>query len=121
MGATALWTAARYAIPTLIVVANNRSFYNDEMHQERVARERGRPPANKWIGQRIDGPDIDLAALARAQGAVGIGPVESPSALREALAEAIAGVAAGMAVVVDVRVVPGDEDPNARSMARKGT
>ena len=38
MGATALWTAARYRLPLLVVVANNRSFLNDEIHQERVAR-----------------------------------------------------------------------------------
>ena len=76
MGATALWTAAHYRIPLLIVVANNRSFYNDEVHQERVARMRNRPVENKWIGQRISDPDIDLAALARAQGALGFGPVD---------------------------------------------
>ena len=69
MGATALWTAAHYRIPLLVVVANNRSFFNDEVHQERVARMRGRPVENKWIGQRIADPDIDLAAMARAQGA----------------------------------------------------
>jgi len=63
-------------LPCLMIVANNRSFYNDELHQERVAKERGRPVENKWIGQRIDQPDIDLAAMGRAQGAVGIGPVK---------------------------------------------
>ena len=61
MGCTAFWTAARYGIPLLAVIANNRSFYNDEIHQERVANMRGRNPANKWIGQHIGGPDIDLA------------------------------------------------------------
>ena len=76
MGVTALWTATHYRIPLLIVVANNRSFYNDEVHQERVARMRNRPVENKWIGQRISDPDIDLAALARAQGALGFGPVD---------------------------------------------
>src|SRR5262249_31342361 len=34
MGVTALWTAAHYRIPLLIVVANNRSFFNDQLHQE---------------------------------------------------------------------------------------
>ena len=76
MGVTAVWTAAHYKLPCLFIVANNRSFYNDEMHQERVARERGRPVENKWIGQRIDEPDIDLAMMARAQGAIGIGPTD---------------------------------------------
>jgi len=107
MGVTAVWTATHYQVPCLMIVANNRSFYNDELHQERVAKERGRPVENKWIGQRIDEPDIDLAAMGRAQGAVGIGPVTELSRLKDALKEAIAHVKAGKVVVVDVRVVPG--------------
>ncbi len=107
MGVTALWTAAHYRIPLLIVVANNRSFYNDEVHQERVARMRNRPVENKWIGQRIADPDIDLAALARAQGALGFGPVKDVRELAPTFAEAIAAVEAGSVAVVDVRVAPG--------------
>ncbi|MEA2872826.1 MAG: hypothetical protein QOH67_2802 [Hyphomicrobiales bacterium] len=107
MGATALWTAAHYRIPLLIVVANNRSFYNDEVHQERVARMRNRPVDNKWIGQRISDPDIDLAQLAHAQGARGFGPVEDVRRLEPMLAEALAVVEAGGVAVVDVRVAPG--------------
>ena len=45
MGGTALWTAARYRLPLLIVVANNSGYYNDVVHQERVARHRQRPAA----------------------------------------------------------------------------
>ena len=107
MGVTAVWTATHYKVPCLMVVANNRSFYNDELHQERVAKERGRPVENKWIGQRIDEPDIDLAAMGRAQGAVGIGPVKELSQLKPALEQAIAQVKKGAVCVVDVRVVPG--------------
>jgi thiamine pyrophosphate-dependent acetolactate synthase large subunit-like protein len=111
MGVTALWTATHYKLPCLMLVANNRSFYNDEMHQERVARERGRPVENKWIGQRIDEPDIDLAAMARAQGAVGIGPVKQLDELKPSLEKAIKHVKAGEVCVVDVRVVPGYDAP----------
>jgi len=107
MGVTALWTAAHYRIPLLIVVANNRSFYNDEVHQERVARMRNRPIENKWIGQRISDPDIDIAALARAQGALGFGPVEEVGELGGIFAKAIAAVEQGHVAVVDVRVAPG--------------
>jgi thiamine pyrophosphate-dependent acetolactate synthase large subunit-like protein len=107
MGATALWTAAHYRIPLLIVVANNRSFYNDEVHQERVARMRNRPVENKWIGQRISDPDIDLAALARAQGTLGFGPVEDVSQLAGTFAEALTAVEQGQVAVVEVRVAPG--------------
>jgi thiamine pyrophosphate-dependent acetolactate synthase large subunit-like protein len=111
MGVTALWTAAHYQIPLLIVLANNRSFFNDELHQERVARDRDRPVANRWIGQAIRDPDLDLAALARAQGCVGIGPVEAPRRLVAALKEGAAAVRAGQPCVVDVRVRAG-YDPN---------
>jgi thiamine pyrophosphate-dependent acetolactate synthase large subunit-like protein len=107
MGVTALWTAVHYRIPLLLVVANNRSFFNDEVHQERVARMRARPVENKWIGQRIDDPDIDLAAMGRAQGAIGFGPVTRAGELDAVFAEAIAAVEDGHVGVVDVRVAPG--------------
>jgi len=107
MSATALWTAVHYGIPCLILVANNRSFFNDELHQERVAKERARPVENKWIGQRITEPDIDLAAMARAQGAEGIGPVIRITELRASIEKAIQSVKDGAVCVVDVRVAPG--------------
>jgi len=107
MGLTALWTAAHYQIPCLFLVCNNRSFYNDEAHQERVARMRGRPVENKWIGQRINEPDIDLAALAVAQGAKGIGPITDPEQLRSAIAQGVKAVLSGEVCVIDARVRPG--------------
>jgi len=107
MSVTALWTAAHYKIPALFLICNNRSFYNDEAHQERVARLRGRPVENKWIGQRINEPDIDLAMLAVAQGAKGIGPVTDPDKLRSAIAQGVRAVQDGDVVVIDARVRPG--------------
>ena len=107
MSVTALWTAAHYKIPALFLICNNRSFYNDEAHQERVARLRGRPVENKWIGQRINEPDIDLAMLAVAQGAKGIGPVTDPDKLRSAIAQGVRAVQDGEVVVIDARVRPG--------------
>jgi hypothetical protein len=107
MGVTALWTATHYGIPCLVLVANNRSFFNDELHQERVAKERSRPVENRWIGQRISGPDIDLAMMARAQGAEGIGPITKVSELGPAIEKGIQAVRGGVVCVVDVRVAPG--------------
>ena len=77
MGATAIWTAVRHRIPLLVLVNNNRSYFNDELHQETVARTRGREAKNRWIGLRMEDPAPDIAKLAEAQGAVGIGPVTS--------------------------------------------
>jgi thiamine pyrophosphate-dependent acetolactate synthase large subunit-like protein len=108
MGNTALWSAASLKVPMLVIVANNQSFFNDEVHQERVARTRGRPVENKWIGQRIAEPDIDLAMLARAQGAVGFSVFDIRQ-LRTIMKEAIQTVESGKVGVVDVRVTPGYE------------
>ncbi len=119
MGVTALWTAAHYRIPLLIVVANNRSFFNDELHQERVARMRNRPVENRWIGQRIADPDIDLAALGRAQGAQGFGPLTQAGDLGKTFAQAIAAVDDGAVAVVDVRVEPGYAPAMTGAMLRK--
>ena len=107
MGATAIWTAVHYRIPLMVVVSNNASFYNDELHQERVAHTRTRPPENKWIGQKMIDPELDLAQIAGGQGATGIGPIKTIGELEAAYAKAIAVVEAGGVAVVDVRVVPG--------------
>ncbi len=107
MGVNALWTAANARIPMLVLVCNNRSFFNDEVHQERVARQRQRPIENRWIGQRISDPAPDLAMMARGQGLRGIGPVEDAAELERVLMEAIADVKNGATVVIDVVVQTG--------------
>jgi thiamine pyrophosphate-dependent acetolactate synthase large subunit-like protein len=116
MGVTALWTAVHYRIPLLIVIANNTSFYNDELHQERMANQRGRVVNNKWIGQRMADPDIDLAMLARAQGAVGIGPAWTMEELRTSLNQAVSALREGKVVVVDARVAPGYDASTTKGM-----
>jgi thiamine pyrophosphate-dependent acetolactate synthase large subunit-like protein len=119
MGLTALWTAARYRIPLLVVVANNQSFFNDEVHQEKVARERGRPVENKWIGQAIRDPDPDFPALARGLGVAGFGPADNPADLAAALEAAIAVVEAGQPALVEARVAPGYTPAMASALTRE--
>jgi thiamine pyrophosphate-dependent acetolactate synthase large subunit-like protein len=106
MGLTALWTGVHYRVPVLIIVANNQSFFNDELHQERMARLRGRPVENRWIGMRMSDPAFDLATLARGQGATGYGPARSVDELAATLEKAVADVRAGAVVVVDAHVAP---------------
>jgi thiamine pyrophosphate-dependent acetolactate synthase large subunit-like protein len=107
MGNTAVWTATHYKIPCLMVVCNNRSFFNDERHQERIAVQRGRPPENRWIGQQIGDPDIDIATMARSMGAVGIGPVTKSEEIGPALKLGMEAVERGEVAVLDARVEPG--------------
>jgi thiamine pyrophosphate-dependent acetolactate synthase large subunit-like protein len=106
MGGTAIWTAAHYRLPLLIVVANNSFFYNDVVHAEAIAGQRQRPTRNAWIGQAITDPDPDLAALARSLGFQAAGQVRDRSALPAALAAAAAAARSGQCVLVDVRVRP---------------
>lgn len=117
MGVNALWTASRMEIPVMIVVADNRSYYNDEMHQERVAQARSRPVQNRWIGQRIDDPRVDLVAMARAQGFASEDPVSTTEALAKALKRGAEVVAKGGRYFIDSVITPGyaDSGPDQRA------
>jgi thiamine pyrophosphate-dependent acetolactate synthase large subunit-like protein len=119
MSMNALWTAARYRIPALFIVANNRSYFNDELHQEGVARQRGRSPANRWIGQSIDSPAPDIAKLAQAQGVTGIGPLKGREELQEAMRSAVQCVRGGAPCLVDVHIDPGHGRHLRESMAER--
>lgn len=103
---SALWTAAHHRIPVLFVIQNNQSYFNDEEHQDHVARVRGRPTENRWIGQRMNDPGVDFASLARDLGAAGFGPVKDPNDLGRVLRQAIAAMDEGGPALVDVRVAP---------------
>jgi thiamine pyrophosphate-dependent acetolactate synthase large subunit-like protein len=104
--ASALWTAAHYEIPCLIVVFNNRSYQSDVEFQDHIARERNRPVENRSIGHAMDSPPVDIAGLARSYGCAGMGPVESPSDLAPTLERAVRQAKEGRTVVVDVLVQP---------------
>ncbi len=121
MGVSALWTAAHFNIPVMIVVADNRSYFNDEMHQERVAQMRSRPAQNRWIGQRIDDPRVDLVAMARAQGFDSEAPVSTSDELAAALKRGAKIVANGGRYFIDSLVLPGyaDSGPDQRAGGKK--
>ena len=99
---SSLWTAVHHKIPLLIVVCSNRSYYNDEEHQERVAEVRGRPVENKTIGIRIEEPEVDFGAMARTYGCWGAGPITEPKDLIKTLREAVKVVKEGKPALVDV-------------------
>jgi thiamine pyrophosphate-dependent acetolactate synthase large subunit-like protein len=86
---SALWTAANTGVPLLTVMTNNRTYYNDEEHQEKIAIARGRPPENKVVAMRMEKPPVDFANLARSLGIAGDGPVTEPDQIRPAVERAI--------------------------------
>jgi thiamine pyrophosphate-dependent acetolactate synthase large subunit-like protein len=96
-----LWTASHYNLPLLIVVFSNRSYYNDEEHQERMAQLRGRPVENKVHGIRIEQPEVDFATTARSFGIWSKGPITEPAEISQALREALKVVKNGKPALVD--------------------
>lgn len=99
--AGALWVAAKHKIPMLIVMYNNRAYYNDWEHQLRMAKQRGTPLDRAHIGMDLDGPAPDFAALARAMGWYAEGPIANGDAVGPALKRAIERVKAGQPALLD--------------------
>ena len=108
MSINAFWTAAKYKIPALTVVANNRGYLNDVLHQDSVAIERERSRENRWVGQMLDEPSPDISAMAMAQGVDAIGPVKTIEALEEALRIGIETVRSGRPFLIDVHIAMED-------------
>ncbi|SCL28774.1 acetolactate synthase-1/2/3 large subunit [Micromonospora rhizosphaerae] len=103
----ALWVASRYELPLLVVMFNNRAYYNDWEHQERLARQRGTPMERASIGMAIDTPAPDFAAVARGFGWWADGPVTDPGRVRDAVRKAADHVlGTGRPALVDVVCQP---------------
>ena len=86
--AGALWVASYYRLPLLVVMYNNRGYYNDWEHQERLARQRGTPLDRTYIGMEIDRPAPDFAALARSFSWHAEGPIADPDKVGPAVRRA---------------------------------
>ena len=99
--AGAMWVAAKHKIPLLVVMYNNRAYYNDWEHQIRMAKLRGTPLARAHIGMDMDAPAPDFAAMARAMGWYAEGPIDDPRKVASALRRAIARVKAGQPALLD--------------------
>jgi acetolactate synthase-1/2/3 large subunit len=99
--AGALWVAAKHKIPMLVVMFNNRAYFNDWEHQIRMAKQRGTPVDRAYIGMDLDDPAPDFATLARSMGWYAEGPIDQPGDVAAALKRAIAEVKAGRPALLD--------------------
>ena len=99
--AGALWVAAKHRIPLLVVMYNNRAYYNDWEHQIRMAKLRGTPVERAHIGMDMDDPAPDFASIAKAMGWYAEGPIDKPGAVAAALKRAIKRVKAGQPALID--------------------
>ena len=99
--AGALWIAANQRIPMLVVMYNNRAYYNDWEHQISLAHHRGTSVERARIGQAIDDPEPNFAALAKSFGWYAEGPFEHGGEVGAALKRAVEQVKAGRPALVD--------------------
>ncbi len=99
--AGAMWVAAKHRIPLLVVMFNNRAYYNDWEHQIRMAKLRGTPVERAHIGMDMDDPAPDFATMARSMGWYAEGPIDDPRKVAPALKRAIAKVKAGQPALLD--------------------
>jgi acetolactate synthase-1/2/3 large subunit len=99
----ALWVASYYKLPLLAVMFNNRAYFNDWEHQERLARQRGTPLERAYIGMEIDQPAPDFAGLARSFSWYAEGPITDPAQINAAVRRAADHVlSTGTPALVDV-------------------
>jgi acetolactate synthase-1/2/3 large subunit len=87
--ASALWVATHHKIPMLVVMYNNRAYYNDWEHQVLMARERGREEENAFLGMEIANPAPDFSKLAQSFGWYAEGPIDDPNEVGPAIQRAI--------------------------------
>jgi acetolactate synthase-1/2/3 large subunit len=85
----------------LVVMFNNRAYYNDWNHQLVLARTRGTDPSRAHIGMDLYDPDPDFAGLAKSMGWYSEGPFESADDLKPALKRAIEQVKQGKPALID--------------------
>jgi acetolactate synthase I/II/III large subunit len=98
----ALWTAAKHQIPVLMVVHNNRSYFQELMHLQRMAARRSRNLRTANIGTEISDPNIDFAKLANSMDVAAEGPISDPRKLAPALRRVAAIVKKGKPALLDV-------------------
>jgi thiamine pyrophosphate-dependent acetolactate synthase large subunit-like protein len=106
-GAPALWTMARYEIPVITVVWNNRNYqavrnaFNNA--GERAAKSGRYPRVYLLIGS----PNIEFAALAESMGVKGE-RVTEPGQIKPALERAVQATREGKPYLVDVVAPEGE-------------
>ena len=100
--AGSLWIAAYHKVPMLVVMYNNRAYYNDWEHQIAIAKDRGRNEEMAYLGMELNNPQPDFGKLAQAMGWHGEGPIEDPNKLGPAIKRAIKHIKeTGMPALVD--------------------
>jgi len=102
----ALWTAARYQIPLLIVMQNNRAYHQEVMWFQRAALMRKRSLELTDAGFGLGNPNIDFAKMAESMGVASSGPIADPKDLAPAIRRGLGVVKGGEPYLIDVVTQP---------------
>jgi len=102
----ALWSAARYDIPIIIIVFNNRSYDNERnriqqqspLYSKKNTRDQWRDISG-WLGD----PDVDFVGLAQSFQIEGA-RADNPADLRQALKRAVAVTREGRPFLIDAMI-----------------
>jgi acetolactate synthase-1/2/3 large subunit len=102
----ALWTAAKYQVPILIVMQNNRAYHQEVMWFQRAALQRNRSLDLTQEGFGLGPPNIDFAKMADSMGVGSSGPISEPKDLAAAIRRGIDVVKRGEPYLIDVVTQP---------------
>ena len=102
----ALWTAAKYQIPLLIVMQNNRAYHQEVMWFQRAALQRKRSLDLTQEGFGLGNPNIDFAKMAASLGLGSSGPIADPKELAAAIRRGLDVVKGGEPYLIDVVTQP---------------
>jgi acetolactate synthase I/II/III large subunit len=102
----ALWTAAKYQVPLLIVMQNNRAYHQEVMWFQRAALQRKRSLDLTQEGFGLGNPNIDFAKMAQSMGVGSSGPIADPKDLAAAIRRGIDVVKRGEPYLIDVVTQP---------------
>lgn len=86
---SALWTAAYYQVPLLIIIMNNRSYNNSKEHAVKIAKQRARPIERANIGTDFAGTPIDFPQMARSYNIHAFATITACSEIQPTIRKAI--------------------------------
>jgi benzoylformate decarboxylase len=102
-----LWSAARYDVPLVLVVMNNREYAACKRGVDRVVSGGG---GDGYVGMDLSDPEIDFIGLARSLGA-DARSADSPDELSAAVSEALAS---GAPTLIDAAVAGTRDEPSGK-------
>ncbi len=104
---SALWTAAHYEVPLLIIVINNQRYGNTYQHAIKIAHSRQRSLSVAGEGQQLINPCVDFNALANSFGIKTFSSVITAAHIQPILKKAVGYITKNRKpVLIEIKVDP---------------